>query len=270
MCTILSAYVFWKEKRFSATSWLSLIAPLLDDSTPVPRSVENVTFYRYIFIAWGPVALLLTNCYSGLITTELSAPLKQTRPSRFEDLICRNSHLLKLPAKDGIAQVKKSQEFGRHLAYYKSPHFWLSTINPLASDDCYAMLSPPIIDHWGVKMYSLLFKFSKFDWIFDEPTWAKKGFVAEELLEVLLMNMSHSLIPSRLSKIKDKSNLSMTDMRELVEQDVTDCGKKRVFVSPLENMQAKFSGIGLLRDLWKTKGRDGTKSVEGKEPGGEG
>lgn len=71
-----------------------------------------------MFLAWGPVTLLLTSCYSRLTTTELNAPLKQTRPSRFEDLICRSGHLLKLPAKDGIAQVKKTVEFDRHRSYY--------------------------------------------------------------------------------------------------------------------------------------------------------
>lgn len=77
----------------SAIPWLPLIAILFDDSTSVPRQIEKRHFYRTIFSVWGLVAILLTNCYSGLLISELNAPLRGNRPETWQDLFCNRTYV---------------------------------------------------------------------------------------------------------------------------------------------------------------------------------
>lgn len=128
--------------------WLLYISMLLDDFSSVPEVVRNSLFYRLIFVAWGPVAILLTNCYSGLMISELNAPLRQARSQNFEDLICKNRHIYDSAAlSKNFTELGKNQQSENYKAYWGKMHYIFNPApkfkNPFATDSCYRMLSSP-------------------------------------------------------------------------------------------------------------------------------
>lgn len=76
-------YITRKHMHSPYSVWLSFISVLFDDFSSVPEVIGNSLFYRLIFLTWAPAALLFTNCYSGLMISELNSPLKQTRSENF-------------------------------------------------------------------------------------------------------------------------------------------------------------------------------------------
>ncbi|OXA54922.1 hypothetical protein Fcan01_11865 [Folsomia candida] len=69
------------------------ISRLFDDSIDVPDTVRTTLFFKIMLAVWAPVAILLTNCYIGLMISELNAPWKGAHPEFFEGLICDKSPL---------------------------------------------------------------------------------------------------------------------------------------------------------------------------------
>lgn len=117
-CIIFIAYTYIKHGRVLFSVSFSFISLLFDDFTCIPRVIENQLFYRIIFSVWGPVAVLVINCYSGLIVTELNAPLESVRPEVAEDLICENRHIVDNYVEDSISNFLKKVPFDRYIAYW--------------------------------------------------------------------------------------------------------------------------------------------------------
>lgn len=116
---LFSTYRKYDGSQFNhVAGWLPLFAILFDDSSSVPGQLEKSQFYRIIFGFWGLVAVLLTNCYSSSIVTELNAPLPGERITLWENLLCdedivnfRNySGIRGLEHAEWVNLLKKSKE----------------------------------------------------------------------------------------------------------------------------------------------------------------
>lgn len=150
-CAIFQAYMFVKTGEVSFTVSLSFISLLLDDFTSVPESIANGLFYRLIFTVWGPVAVLIINCYGGLLVSELNAPLESVRPQTVEDLICKSRHLLDSRVVQNISSLAKELNFESYSAYWgnldcSTPGFCLTPSSKIdyASNECFSILSPAL------------------------------------------------------------------------------------------------------------------------------
>ncbi|OXA41245.1 hypothetical protein Fcan01_23981 [Folsomia candida] len=88
---ILSTYKYFTALRgISFSAWLFILGTLFEESSPIPVEIGRRWFVRFILGSWCVVSLILTNCYSGTMISELNSPLPALRPSSFADLVCEN------------------------------------------------------------------------------------------------------------------------------------------------------------------------------------
>ncbi|OXA46203.1 hypothetical protein Fcan01_19288 [Folsomia candida] len=243
-------YMIWKYKQLPFSIWLSFVSILFDDFSSVPKMVGKSLFYRLIFAAWGPVSLLFTNCYSGLMISELNAPLKQTRSQNFEDLICLNRHVLDLPASSiDIRELAKTLRFKDYRAYWGKIDYGFNALptlkNHFVSNNCYRILSPPSQRPWmfsGVATYVWHFHrivhFLEFTRLLSE-TGAANNFIRDELITLLLMNPVHAVFPIEFDQTR--LNYSTTELAGMVETDVINCGTRIAFVATSETLQGEMN-----------------------------
>ncbi|OXA37084.1 hypothetical protein Fcan01_28141 [Folsomia candida] len=233
---ILSFYMFWKHKRSPIGLILTFLSLFFDDFTSVPNYMGNKFFYRTLFSAVGLVAVLLTNCYTGIMITELNAPLQQSLPETFQDLICQDRHILNSRDYKDIARWAKDTNLD---LYWGKSNIWLpNASNTFASDSCFTMLSTPAQTVFGVTYawYThLVMKYimdikkllTEFQLNKESPAISNDG-----LLYVLLLNPVHNFFPSGFNFTNRKH--TMKELRDLVERDVTICEKKTVMIGRTE------------------------------------
>lgn len=68
--------------------WLFVVGTLFEECTPLPRNIEQSTIFRLILGTWCLMTVILTNCYNGIMITELNAPYNSLRPTVFDHLHC--------------------------------------------------------------------------------------------------------------------------------------------------------------------------------------
>ncbi|OXA39049.1 hypothetical protein Fcan01_26172 [Folsomia candida] len=86
---ITSIYKHYGELRtVSFAPWLFILATIFEESGHIPTKLEINSFFRLILGAWCLVSVILTNCYNGIMISELNAPLSAFRPTIFDHLIC--------------------------------------------------------------------------------------------------------------------------------------------------------------------------------------
>lgn len=83
---ITTGYTYWKHLSFAP--WLFLLATMFEEDVKVPRKSRGSWFIRLILGSWCFVSVVLTNCYTGVMISELNAPLKAVRPTQFRHLLC--------------------------------------------------------------------------------------------------------------------------------------------------------------------------------------
>ncbi|OXA54651.1 hypothetical protein Fcan01_11509 [Folsomia candida] len=245
-------YMNWKHKQFPFSIWLSFVSVLFDDFSSVPKIVGTSLFYRLIFATWGPVSLLFTNCYSGLMISELNAPLKQTRSRNFEDLICLNKHVLDLNVSSmDIRELAENLQFKDYRADSGKMDFTFNSLptikNLFVSDTYYRILSPPFQRQWmfsGAATYIWHFErvvhLLQFTQLLSKTRLAS-NFVRDEVVALLLMNPAHAVFPIEFDQTR--VNYSTTELAEMVETDVINCGKRTAFVATSETLQGEMSFI---------------------------
>ncbi|OXA39836.1 hypothetical protein Fcan01_25339 [Folsomia candida] len=254
---VLYFYMRRQHKRSPYSVWLSFISVLLDDSSSVPDVVGNSLFYRLVFVTWAPALLLFTNCYSGLMITELNAPLKQKRSQSFEGLICHNRHMLDLPAPSGNStNWAETMQFENYKEYWGKMNPISDPIprsrNPFASANCYKLLSSsfrtPTLQHgklvqvgtytWHHLLLSH-FKFnSGFSHLIDRKI-IRPNFLKNNLLYLLLMNPIHDTIPAEMDL--RRRNYSVIELQAMAERDAINCRRKSAFIATSESIRGEMS-----------------------------
>lgn len=248
---VLYVYTTWKHKRSPYSIWLSLISLFFEDFTSVPKAIGNGLFYRLIFVTWAPVAVLFTNCYSGLMITELNAPLKETRSQNFDDLVCQGGYILgtMVMPRDVVRWVEGTP-FENYNTYweissYGSPKKKYK--NSFASNNCYRMLSSPIqVSGYGpsylwhnMLLREVKYFFSKGLLPFNRTRPISFHLSKEELLSLLFLNPVYHLFPKGMDS--EKLNYSTTELQTLVVRDIIDCGEKNVFIANLETLRGEMA-----------------------------
>ncbi|OXA45995.1 hypothetical protein Fcan01_19243 [Folsomia candida] len=225
-CAIFQAYMFVKTGEVSFTVSLSFISLLLDDFTSVPESIANGLFYRLIFTVWGPVAVLIINCYGGLLVSELNAPLESVRPQTVEDLICKSRHLLDSRVVQNISSLAKELNFESYSAYWG---------NLDCSTPGFCLTPSSKIDYASNDAAAEFFQSAKESFLNDKsfPSLTK-----ENVLEWLFINPAHNTLPTGYSP--QQQNYTQTKLEALVEKDIINCKEKRAYFSVVETVSAEM------------------------------
>ncbi|OXA49072.1 putative glutamate receptor [Folsomia candida] len=223
---VISFYMFWKHQSSPFPVWMSFFSLLFINSFPVPQFVKNGSFYRLIFLAWGLVAFLLAACYSGLITSELNAPFKQTRPQTFEDLICQHRHILNNLTEINSSRLARSLKFDKYSAYWGTfdPSLIFPTHrNQFALDHCFSLLSTSYQQYWAGY----------------EPQFSKNLIQRDDLISLFLMSPVHDVIPT--GYVINNASYSTTELQVLVEKNIINCEKKSVFIAMSEGIWGEMN-----------------------------
>lgn len=83
----LGIYLFTAKIKGSLSPWLFTLGALLEDGIPVTSKIEKQSWFRVLTGSWILAAVILTNCYNGLVITELNSPL-QLSINTFKKLVC--------------------------------------------------------------------------------------------------------------------------------------------------------------------------------------
>lgn len=76
-------------KHFSP--WWFILSNIFDEATHIPGRLEKQEFFRIVVSGWILMVVILTNCYSGLMITDLNSPLLGTNvQTTFQDLMCKD------------------------------------------------------------------------------------------------------------------------------------------------------------------------------------
>ncbi|OXA42221.1 hypothetical protein Fcan01_22781 [Folsomia candida] len=247
---VLYFYTSWKHHRPPYAVWWSFVSLFLDDSSSVPQVIGSALFYRLLFCTWGPVAVLLTNCYSGLMISELNAPLKQARARVFEDLVCQSGSNFKIPTvPEELSRWAERVPFENYKAYwgqlFSLDESKLFIRNDFALDDCYSMVSSPfqIIGRTTYFWYSMLSvefinNFNLLLSLFIKNPKIPSTLSSDNILTFSFMNPVHRQLPEGMNLTRN--NYSTNELQALAERDTINCEGKTVFVSTLEAVQSKM------------------------------
>ncbi|OXA40863.1 Glutamate receptor U1 [Folsomia candida] len=118
----------------SFSAWLFILANIFEENGFVPKSFEKSKFYRLTFGCWGLMALILTNCYIGLMISDLNAPLRGNVPTTFQDLICDKGIRAESYGKareDNLTTVWFQKHFGNFMQFWVHNDAYDDVLNPI-------------------------------------------------------------------------------------------------------------------------------------------
>lgn len=86
---LISVYQYFASHALvSFPGWLTILATIFEESSHIPQEIERKIYFRFTFGFWCLMSVILTNCYNGLMISELNAPLPAFVPETFKDLVC--------------------------------------------------------------------------------------------------------------------------------------------------------------------------------------
>lgn len=205
------------NEHFSA--WLYVVAYLCDDSITVPKQLWQKNFFRLIAGSWILMSVVMTNCYTGLMISDLNSPMPSTNvPETFEDLICEDTEIIQAYKKGANLTEwiqKKIYELGK--VYNRADLKFVSS-------PCFKILSAPSVLH-GFQFLRLL----------EDTNIAMIGWkdldnvTLETIITLLLGNRKHSFVPSGYEKsdptLPNSADLTMSNNIASMEKDISSCLK---------------------------------------------
>ncbi|OXA43074.1 hypothetical protein Fcan01_21915 [Folsomia candida] len=86
------AYAYFSDNiTTSLCVWLFVIATMFEETGHLTGKIEKNTFIRLILGSWCLMSVTLTNCYNGIMISDLNAPLDSSRPTLFDHLLCERT-----------------------------------------------------------------------------------------------------------------------------------------------------------------------------------
>ncbi|OXA37382.1 Valine--tRNA ligase [Folsomia candida] len=278
--TVVAALTFYTECYSPEISqsfapWTLVLGSLFDEFTNVPGKLEGMPFHRLVFGSWALMAITLTNCYTGVMITELNAPFPGARPETISDLVCGDGtpptgNLTKWAESENILwfwnQVNKLYGLDGRKA-------GKTLLNPFESENCFRFLSPPSTGtnffFWesGVPIPRTKFFTDLYVLYRSIFFWKTRVLLPGEMKayqEILLLRPGHSHRSSGRLGIPSSSNLEereiqiIQEMNKANERDLVECGKS-VFFSDSDHVSTEMSFLSE-KYSWKNK-----KYVKGKD-----
>lgn len=245
----LVLWVFREKVKGSFCPWMYVLGALLEDGVPLPEKIERNSVFRVVFGCWIIVCVFLSNCYNGLMITDLNAPLQTTSVITFRDLVCN------------WRDVKYSYEEYKNMTINSTLHpfsfdnfniMWYAeyvyqsysrrgwdksnvTENPYSSSStskaCFSILSFPHEMDYVPKFFDFLYNLF--------VPYYKDGFVSHLKTQELQVNLFHPKKRHYPRNITIQKKLNYTQQLSGLEKDDVDCGKT-VFAAPPDELEAEI------------------------------
>lgn len=220
--------------------WLPLLATLFEETNSVPTVVERKQFFRLVFGTWALMVSLLTNCYNGIMTTNLNAPFPGEKVYFWKDIFCEN---VAPKNKSSIASwmittgVNEYWQQVSDIQYRVKPRSMLG----IGSEDCFQLLSNPHPYEIGAEgipcntlFYSLLY------------LWGRRPNI--DLNEILLLSPKHT---RELRDFSERNrSISNEQISKQIEKEVVKCGKT-VFITKSTEIFSEYLYLSK-KYYWKT------------------
>ncbi|OXA39029.1 hypothetical protein Fcan01_26064 [Folsomia candida] len=178
--------------------------------------------------------------------TELNAPLRQSRPETFQDLVCQGGYILNSKNSHDVARWVRGAKLDTYFGYWGKLNWLLPNVsNAFASDTCFRMLSTPTQAAFGTTYLfyiHLVFKYG-----FEIKNLLKQVQINKEraleiskakLFYLLLLNPVHNFLPSGINFTK--GTYTSTELQDLVDRDITICHKKTALVGMTELIEGEM------------------------------
>ncbi|OXA56015.1 hypothetical protein Fcan01_08860 [Folsomia candida] len=251
LCIILSIYLYF-AKLYRFPVWLLLLATMFEEGFPVPPSVEKNAFCRMILGTWCLMSVILTNCYNGIMTSELNAPLQGRHPITFHDLVCSKikrsnqnlDYVLSIGGNISVLNTSIHAEYHsqiRQLLWNRPSN--ISMFDPLKSFDCFKLLSKVVnvsLDQRQIPQFlDLLYDIHAS--LLDPDYRGVRKTLSEHFISPVftlmfnLLNPMHTHIPASVNY----STYTVQSVRKLVENEITSCGKA-VFAGTSESVHSEL------------------------------
>lgn len=248
-------------QNLSFPPWLFILATLFEEPGFTPAQIEKGVPFRLILGSWCLMAVVLTNCYNGIMIGDLNSPLPGTAPKTFADLQCQDQYRLKsnnrVNRSEDILNIhtydRISMQFDINL-FTLAKYHGLRFDFPLRPEDfgmayaiksCFSLLSPRKKDiYWNKSSFTYSFDF--FHFLRDRLEFDLK-YVLKIQLQSLpkfirttfnLFLPVHSHTPEGFPRTRNESN-DINLMTTLVEKEITKCGKS-VYVALTDRFEAEY------------------------------
>ncbi|OXA42077.1 putative glutamate receptor [Folsomia candida] len=221
--SVLTLTIKWRRYQFSTPVWLYAWGTLFAQCY-IPRM--RIPYFRIVFNIWCLMMVILSNCYTGLITTELNSPFPSSHPEVWEDLVCT-----RLPRENNSTSTYHIiKQFG---TYVNKLIRILQTREDLPMpepDNCFHLLSLPLGDVAGYPIWPMFAYF-----LIGQAARVEKTVLTNSYMDRQLQRSLNLLMPQNYHHTRDfnysKKYNDTTELRRSIEKEVVDCGKKSVFIS---------------------------------------
>ncbi|OXA40643.1 hypothetical protein Fcan01_24504 [Folsomia candida] len=251
--TSVSVYKFFGGyEKVSFSAWLFILATMFEEPGQMAKKIERATYFRLILGSWCLMSIFLTNCYNGLMISELNAPLPSFEPKTFHELICLKLSLESterffrsdLPAIVDSRIAKELRFVGNLTMWYFNAVITSFEFDPRSNphkrDDCFNLLSIKSKDK-GFSPTScnpelLSYILSRFEDIMY--AWRENSFLRNYYNLLLSLSLPiHSHHPKNMTYLKKNTNL--TEMQEKIESEIIKCGKS-VYIVKSDVIDAEY------------------------------
>ncbi|OXA40648.1 hypothetical protein Fcan01_24433 [Folsomia candida] len=205
---------------------------------PFHPVLRKKAFFRTVLGAWFLMSVILTNCYNGIMTSELNAPLQGRHPITFNDLVCSKiKHSKQNP--DYVLSIGRNisaLDTYVHKAYHKQIRQFMwnlqpnsSLLHPITSFDCFKLLSNLVnvaFDQRQIPEFlDLLYDIHTS--LLDPGAPNGRQTLSEHFISPVfdlmfkLLNPMHAHTPASVNY----STYTVETVRKLVENEIVSCGK---------------------------------------------
>ncbi|OXA37105.1 Glutamate receptor ionotropic, delta-2 [Folsomia candida] len=248
MITLTLVYHHYADKT-SFSGWLFILATMFEETGHVPNAVSKLTPFRLTFGPWCLMSVVVTNCYNGLMISDLNAPLPTFKPKTYEDLLCdrvsQNTTDQLIAGMDPTYGSKEYKDTWDLLSWYLS-----GLVNGQVSEsnytykreDCFSIYSVPTekglneisrIERIPDFLHALFYRVIMHDVAVWESFFLKKQF--NLALNLLLPKHSHYAVNFSYSD-KPPNRTFQQD----IEREVVKCGRS-VFVAYSDVLEAEYT-----------------------------
>ncbi|OXA36736.1 hypothetical protein Fcan01_28491 [Folsomia candida] len=232
--------------------WLNVLSILFEEPASVPAILEKRAFYRLVFGIWSLMAVFKTNCYNGIMITNLNAPLPGTKVEEWNDIVCeRIAGGVNLSHKEITAWVEKtaiSKYWGNAVVVDNQVYDTIKLTNPFESENCFRLLSPILPRPFFLKRSTLpANRFFHFEYY---KYWDLDRYLRNHYLNGDIRNPEFQLLnPKHGRELPDLSERNVTksteELNEMLTREILKCGKT-VWIA--DSDEPEMSGLNFYND----------------------
>ncbi|OXA42435.1 X-linked retinitis pigmentosa GTPase regulator [Folsomia candida] len=225
---------YWLLDKSSFSPSLLVLGSIFEEPLRIPKQLEKTTFFKLTFASWSLAVILLTNCYNGLMITELNSPLRGRSPEKFMDLVCDKNY----PGRNDT--LRKTELFKISLAHLEETMGNVESSSgnykKYQTDECYRLLSTPQIQfdtpYYDFNSYLL-------EWFFTVMYQIGADVSLQTYVKLDLFSPRHANRPTRVWAPSRGNRYDVKVADALIESEITKCDKS-VYIAKSNIIKAEY------------------------------